>query len=193
MTVRDGILRSVSETSQPLQFRWPMYLLQQDSSRFKRSLSIRPCRTLSIPFKYTPAYRSPTFQIAVCPPFSKNKKVGNPMPVSIQSGEPFSIVVKLENPTSNGLTDSNGPIYPIACEGNGPCNGIFSDAAIAPGQSFLRGSNGTWLDLADFQESTYVSSGIHNLTLGNVCLKAFTTDEPLGSVTYATGNGLDKL
>ena len=126
-------------------------------------------------------------------PYAGYHTIALQQPVSIQSGEPFSIVVKLENPTSNGLTDSNGPIYPIACEGNGPCNGIFSDAAIAPGQSFLRGSNGTWLDLADFQESTYVSSGIHNLTLGNVCLKAFTTDEPLGSVTYATGNGLDKL
>ncbi len=128
------------------------------------SLSIRPCRTLSIPFKYTPAYRSPTFQIAVCPPFQRTKvepyagyhTIALQQPVSIQSGNP-SIVVKLENPTSNGLTDSNGPIYPIACEGNGPCNGIFSDAANRTWPKVF--SAGPWnlADLADFQESTYVS------------------------------------
>ncbi len=75
-----------------------------------------------------------------------------PTPVSVTSGQKFSVVVKLTTP---------GYGYPIALER--PYSGFASKATASTGQSYMSSTGSTWTDVAAQYANT------------NVCLKAFTS------------------
>ncbi len=85
------------------------------------------------------------------------------IPVPLQKGERFSVVVKLTTP---------GYQYPVAIEY--PYGGFSSGASASSGQSFVSTTGTLWTDLT----SVYKNS--------NVCLKAFTTKGPDSSVQVPT-------
>lgn len=74
-------------------------------------------------------------------------------PVTVNSGQVFSIVVKLTTPGYN---------YPIPMEG--PISGYSSTATAAAGQSYISSGGSSWTDLTTIYAQT------------NVCIKAYTRD-----------------
>jgi len=74
-----------------------------------------------------------------------------PAPVSLNSGQKFSVVVRLQTPNYN---------YPIAIEK--PYSDYSSKATASPGQSYTSSTGTSWTDL---------TTSIPN---ANVCLKAYT-------------------
>lgn len=117
-------------------------------------------------------------------------------PVNVNDGEKFSIVVKMQIPETTDQMWYYETMYPIACELNGYCDGITSDADIVPGESFISYDGGKWLDLTDYDEPRYGTDGESEITLANVCLKAFTVDghhgvtpEAVNPLTVIYGRG----
>jgi C1A family cysteine protease len=100
------------------------------------------------------------------------------VPVSLTSGEKFSIVVKLTTPGFN---------YPVPVEE--PIAGYSSEATANPGESYVSGNGTSWTDLTSISWCTQC----------NVCLKAFTTISDITPPTpdpmtwavppYQTGTG----
>lgn len=84
-------------------------------------------------------------------------------PVSLSTGQKFSVVVKLTTPAYS---------YPIPVER--PYGGYTSAATAAPGQSYMSSSGTSWTDVAQSYTNT------------NVCLKAFAG----GSITPPSGGVL---
>ena len=97
-------------------------------------------------------------------------------PVPVNEGEKFAIVVTVKIPETTDQMWYYETIYPIACELNGYCDGITSDADCEAGQSFISYDGENWLDIMDYNEPLYGTDGESEITLANVCLKAFTTD-----------------
>ncbi len=93
-------------------------------------------------------------------------------PVTLNSGEKFSIVVKFTTPTSN---------YPVAMER--PLSGYSSGAVAAAGQSYISGDGASWHDLTTVSENT------------NVCIKGYTTENfpPIAVFTVNTTMGKNPL
>jgi C1A family cysteine protease len=88
--------------------------------------------------------------------------VALPSTVSITSGQPFVVVVK--------VTSSSGTIYPIACEY--PIAGYSSAAASNPGESYVSANGTTWFDITTIDAT---------MAEANVCLKAYTSPSGAGA------------
>jgi C1A family cysteine protease len=85
-------------------------------------------------------------------------------PVSITSGQKFSVVLKLTTPGYN---------YPIPVEY--PYSGYASGATASAGQSYISNNGTSWSDVTTDYEDT------------NVCVKAFTVTEIVSSPTTLSG------
>ncbi len=81
-------------------------------------------------------------------------------PVSITSGQKFSVVVKLTTPGYN---------YPVPLEE--PIAGYSSQATANPGESYVSSSGSSWRDVTSICAEC------------NVCLKAFTSDADIAAPT----------
>lgn len=104
-------------------------------------------------------------------PYAGYHTIALQTPIRIDKGRLFSIVVEMKNPEEKIRVANADALYPVACERDGQSGGVTVEANIAPGQSFIRSGGDAWQDLANFSETDGVS-------LANVCLKAFTTDDP---------------
>lgn len=118
-------------------------------------------------------------------------------PVNVNAGEKFAVVVKMQIPeTLDMMWFDKETMYPIACELDGYCDGMHSQAAIDEGQSFISYDGGEWLDLTDYDEPRVGTDGKSEITLANVCLKALTVDghegvtpEAVNPLTVTYGRG----
>lgn len=97
-------------------------------------------------------------------------------PVPVNEGEKFAIVVTVKNPQTADQMWDHETIYPIACELNGYCDGVTAEADCSRGESFISYDGEDWLDIVDYDEPLYGTDGKSEVTLANVCLKAFTID-----------------
>lgn len=91
--------------------------------------------------------------------------VALPSPVSLTNGMAFSVVVQLTTP---------GYDYPIPVEYQ--ISGYSSAATASPGQSYFSADGTSWTDA-----TLYISSA-------NVCLKAFTTNSPVPTISSLSPN-----
>ena len=99
-----------------------------------------------------------------------------PTPVTVQAGEKFSVVVKVQTPNYN---------YPITIEK--PTGGYSSQATGSAGQSYVSSTGTTWANLTA------------NIPNANVCLKAYTVNTgttavaPVASFTGTPTSGTAPL
>lgn len=117
------------------------------------------------------------------PAFSEEQKGTQPyagyhtvlleLPVNVEKGEKFAIVVKIQNPDADNRARYAAEIYPVACELDGYCDGVRCDASIRSGESFISFNGSEWLDLAGYGD---LQSDKRFVTPANICLKAFTVD-----------------
>lgn len=102
---------------------------------------------------------------------------GGSVPVS--SGQKFSVVVKLTNPSSNNFP------YPIPVEY--PIPNYSSGASASSGQSYVSNDGSSWTDLTSVTSSYYGD----NFYKTNVCLKAYAyTDATAPANIAAVNDGL---
>ncbi|WP_050699203.1 lectin like domain-containing protein [Anaeromassilibacillus senegalensis] len=109
-------------------------------------------------------------------PYAGYHTVRLELPVNVEKGKKFAIVVQIQNPDADNRARYAAAIYPVACELDGYCDGVRSEASIRSGESFIRFHGGEWLDLADYGDLQQGVSGKSSVTPANICLKAFTVD-----------------